>query len=269
MSLMRRLSLAAVLVATVGVAACAEDLTAVNATWATTSEAWNKAVAEARKANDELAAKLTALPAVADADAAGKDLKKKADDALAAHKQAVSDVEQLTAETKTAVEKAQAEKKIAPVQAAIDAGVAKSAALVGKIGEAATAAAAAVDGLKAHLDAEAAKAAAAAADPAAKDPETVKTQNGEASLTFVFTDKNAVDEAASAAGIDRLTKLLGSCDALKVELTGTGADEKAGKAHADSLQKLVEGKGLKGKIVKTSGAMGDGATKLVVTTPCT
>lgn len=264
-----RFALAASLVASLAVVvACAEDLTAVNATWATTSDAWNKAVAEAKKAGEDLAAKVAALPAVADADAAGKDLKKKADDALAAHKQAVADVEQLAAETKAAVEKAQIEKKILPVQQAIDAGVAKAGALTAKIGEAATNAAAAVEGLKKHLDEEAAKAAAAAADPATKDPTTVKTANGETTFAFTFTDKNAVDEAGSAAGLDRLTKFLGTCDGVKVELTGTGPDDKAGKARADSVQKAMEAKGLKGKVAKTAGAVGDGSTKLVVTTPC-
>ena len=76
----------------------------------------------------------------------------------------------------------------------------------------------------------------------------------------------AVDEAASAASLERLTKLLGSCDAIKVELTATGVEAKA-KARAASLQKLMEAKA-KGKVAKATGAAGDGSTKVTVATPC-
>lgn len=264
MSLVARLGLVASLAV---LTACAEDLTLVNAAFATASEGWAKVIAEGKKAGEDLAAKAAALPAVADADAAGKALKTKFDTALGGHKDILSNLDQIVVETKGAVEKAQVEKKILPVQEAINAGVAKFSALAPKLGEAAAAATAAFDGLKSHLDAEAAKAAAAAADPAAKDPTTVKTAGGEAAFTFVYTDKDTVDETASAAALDRLTKFLGSCDAIKVELTATGVEMKA-KDRAEQLKKLMEGKGLKGKIAKVSGAAGDGSTKVVVATPC-
>jgi hypothetical protein len=171
-------------------------------------------------------------------------------------------------ETKSAIAKESEKKNVLPVQQAIDAGTKTWTETLAKLGPAATAAADAVAALTKHAAAEAAKAAAAAADPAAKDPETVKTQDATASIPLAFTDKNAVDEAGSAAGLDRLTRLLGSCDALKVEATGTAADEKAGKARADAVKKLMEGKGLKGKITATAGGAGDGALSVKVTTPC-
>jgi oxygen-independent coproporphyrinogen-3 oxidase len=83
----------------------------------------------------------------------------------------------------------------------------------------------------------------------------------------VYTDKNAIDEAQSAASIERLTKLLGACAGLKVDLVATGAVDSA-KTRAESLKKFMEGKGGKGKIGKASGAEGDGSTKVVVTAPC-
>lgn len=254
------------LVATVAVtAACAEDLTAVNATFDTASAAWSKAIAEGKTAGADLATKGAAL-AVAEADATGKGLKGTFDTALADHGKVIAELEQAVSDTKAAVEKAQADKKIMPVQTAIDAGTEKFTALSTKLGAATTAAVTAFDGLKAHVDAEAAKAAVAVADPAAKDAETAKTKGGEATFAFVYTDKDAVDEAASAASLERLTKLLGSCDAIKVELTATGVEAKA-KARATSLQKLMEAKA-KGKIAKATGAAGDGSTKVTVATPC-
>ena len=251
------------LVATVAVtAACAEDLTAVNATFDAATAAWSKVIAEGKTAGADLATKGAAL-AVAETDATGKGLKGTFDTALADHGKVVAELEQAVSDTKAAVEKAQADKKIMPVQTAIDAGTEKFTALSTKLGAATTAAVTAFDGLKAHVDAEAAK---AAADPAAKDAETAKTKGGEATFAFVYTDKDAVDEAASAASLERLTKLLGSCDAIKVELTATGVEAKA-KARAASLQKLMEAKA-KGKVAKATGAAGDGSTKVTVATPC-
>lgn len=251
------------LVATVAVtAACAEDLTAVNATFDAATAAWSKVIAEGKTAGADLATKGAAL-AVAETDATGKGLKGTFDTALADHGKVIAELEQAVSDTKAAVEKAQADKKIMPVQTAIDAGTEKFTALSTKLGAATTAAVTAFDGLKAHVDAEAAK---AAADPAAKDAETAKTKGGEATFAFVYTDKDAVDEAASAASLERLTKLLGSCDAIKVELTATGVEAKA-KARAASLQKLMEAKA-KGKVAKATGAAGDGSTKVTVATPC-
>ena len=257
------------LVASIAVvsAACAEDLTVVNAAFAAANDGWSKVIAEGKKANEDLAAKAGALAAVAAEDAPGKDLKTKFDAALGGHKEIVASLEQIAVETKGAVEKAQVEKKILPVQTALDAGIAKFSATAPKLAEAATAAVAAFDALKAHLDAAAAAAAAAAADPASKDPTTVKTAGGEAQFTFIYTDKDALDEAASAAALERLTKFLGSCDAIKVELTATGVEMKA-KDRAEKLKAFVEAKGMKGKISKVSGAAGDGSTKVTVATPC-
>lgn len=264
MSFLTRLAL----VSTVAVlAACAEDLTAVNAAFAATSASWQKAIDEGKKAAEGLVAKIGELPAVGDADATGKDLKAKLDAALGTHKETLTNLEQVVSETKAAVEKAQAEKKILPVETAMKAGVEKFNALLPKLGEAATAATSGLDALKAHLDAEAAKAK-AAADPAAKDAEAVKAAGGEAGgFTFIYTDKGAVDEAQSASAIERLTKLLASCDALKVDLVATGVEDKA-KERAEALKKLMDGKGGKGKIVSAKGAAGDGSTKVVVATPC-
>jgi len=269
MSLVARLGLVTSLAV---LTACAEDLTLVNAAFATAGEGWAKVIADGKKASEDLTAKAAALPAVVDADAAGKDLKVKFDSALGGHKQLLAKLDQIVVETKGAVEQAQVEKKILPVQEAINMGVAKFSALAPKLGDTAAAAAAAFEGLKSHLDAETAKAAAAAADPAAKDPTTVKTAGGEAAFTFVYTDKGTVDETASAAALDRLTKFLGSCDAIRVELTSTGdgklVEVKVAKDRAEQLKKLIEGKGLKGKITKVSGDAGDGSTKVVVATPC-
>lgn len=254
------------LVATVAVtAACAEDLTAVNATFAAASEAWSKVIAEGQTANTDLTTKAGAL-AVAEGDAAGKGLKDTFTTALGDHSKVLADLGQVASDTKAAVEKAQADKKILPVTEAITAGTEKFNAVSPKLASAAAAAVTAFDALKAHVDAEAAKAAAAAADPAAKDGETAKTKGGEATFTFVYTDKDAVDEAASAAALERLNKLLATCDAIKVELTATGVEDKAA-ARAKSLQKLVEAKA-KGKVAKASGAAGDGSTKVTVAVPC-
>jgi hypothetical protein len=256
-------AVAALVLATV--AACAEDLTAVTATWTQTSEAWTKTAGDAKKAGEELAGKIGGLAAVADADAAGKDLKAKLDTAVNDHKAVVAELEQIAAETKTAVETAMTEKKIAPVQAALDAGKAKFDASAGKIAAATTAASTAFDALKAHLDEEAKK----AADPAAKDPEAAKVAGGTVSIAFAFTDKNAVDEAASAAALDRLVKFLGTCEPLKVDLAANAADEKAGKARADAVAKAIEAKGLKGKVGATAGAVGaDNAVVAKVATVC-
>ncbi|MBM4282178.1 MAG: hypothetical protein FJ137_15955 [Deltaproteobacteria bacterium] len=249
-------------------AGCAEDLTAVTATWTSTNEGWTKQIADAKKADEDLGGKVAGLGAVAEADAAGKDLKTKLDAALGDHKTLVAALEQLATETKTAVEAASVEKKIAPVQAAIDAGKAKFDAEAGKLGGAATAATAAYDALKAHLEAEAKKAA-AAADPAAKDPEAAKTAGATITIPLAFTDKDAVDEAAAAAGLERLTKFLGTCDALKAEIAANGANDKSAKARAAAVIKLVEGKGMKGKLTAPTGVVGaDAAITLKVAAVC-
>lgn len=272
MSVLKRFAVISSLVVVAGVAACAEDLTLVNGTWTSLSGEWSKTTADAKKANEELAAKAGAFAPIAAEDATGTELKGKFDTALAGHKQVVTDLETLTTETQAAVDAAQAEKKIAPVQAAIDAGTAKWTALQPRLTEATTAAVSSFDALKAHADAAAAKAAAdaaAAADPASKDPETVKMAGGEATFAFTFGDKNVVDEAASAASIDRLVKFLGSCDALKTELVAGGADDKAGKARADAVKKLVEKKSVPAaRISKTAGNVGE-AVVIKVVTPCT
>ena len=73
------------LVATVAVtAACAEDLTAVNATVDAATAAWSKVIAEGKTAGADLATKGAAL-AVAETDATGKGLKGTFDTALADH----------------------------------------------------------------------------------------------------------------------------------------------------------------------------------------
>jgi uncharacterized protein YukE len=249
-------------------AGCAEDLTAVTATWTSTNDGWTKQIADGRKAGEELGGKIAGLAAVAETDATGKDLKGKLSAALDTHKSLVATLEQVATETKTAVETASAEKKIAPVQAAIDAGKAKFDAEAAKLAPAATAATAAYDALKTHLEEEAKKAA-AAADPAAKDPEAAKTAGATVSIPMAFTDKDAVDEAASAAGLDRLTKFLGTCDTLKAEISANGANDKSGKARAAAVVKLVEGKGLKGKLTAPTGVVGaDAAITLKVATVC-
>ncbi|MDP2341159.1 MAG: hypothetical protein Q8O67_09385 [Deltaproteobacteria bacterium] len=270
MSVLRCGALCSVVVVALGLGACAEDLTAVNASFATVNEGWQKTISEGAKANADAVTAAKALPPVADADATGKDLKTKLDAALAAHKEAVSHLEQVAVESKGAVEKAAVEKKVLPVQAAIDAGVAKWATLQPKLAPAAAAVGTSLTALKTHLDAEAAKAAAAAADPANKDPETVKTAGGEASFAFAFDDKGGIDETASAAVTDRLVKFLNSCEALKVELTTGGADAKVAKSRAAAAQKLVEGKGVPaGRIAKaTSVPAPDGPVVAKVVTPC-
>jgi allophanate hydrolase subunit 1 len=250
-------------------AACAEDLTAVTATWTSMNDGWTKQIADAKKAGEELGGKIAGLSAVADADAAGKDLKTKLDTAATDHKNLVAALEQLATETKTAIETASVEKKIAPVQAAIDAGKAKFDAEAAKLAPAATAANAAYDALKTHLEEEAKKAAAAAADPAAKDPEAAKTAGATITIPMTFTDKDAVDEAASAAGIERLTKFLGTCDAIKAEISANGANDKSAKARAAAVVKFVEGKGTKGKLTAPTGVVGaDSAITLKVATVC-
>jgi hypothetical protein len=249
-------------------AACAEDLTAVTATWTSTNDGFTKQIADAKKAGEELGGKIAGLSAVAEADAAGKDLKTKLDTAATDHKNLVAALEQIATETKTAVETASVEKKIAPVQAAIDAGKAKFDAEAGKLAPAATAANAAYDALKTHLEEEAKKAA-AAADPAAKDPEAAKTAGATITIPMTFTDKDAVDEAASAAGIDRLAKFLGTCDAVKAEISANGANDKSAKARAAAVVKLVEGKGMKGKLTAPAGVVGaDSAITLKTAAVC-
>jgi uncharacterized protein YukE len=256
------------LVAVGTLAGCAEDLTAVTATWTSTNEGFTKQIADAKKAGEELGGKVAGLAAVADADAAGKDLKGKLDAAVTAHKDLVASLEKVAAETKTAVETASLEKKIAPVQAAIDAGKAKFDGEAAKVAPAATAANGAYDALKSHLEEEAKKAA-AAADPAAKDPEAAKTAGTTVVIPLTFTDKNAVDEAASAAGLERLTKFFGLCDALKADIAANGADEKAGKARAEAVVKLLDGKGLKGRLQAPAGVVGaDSAITLKVSAVC-
>lgn len=255
LSTIKRLALVSSLVVVAGITACAEDLTLVNAAWATASGEWQKAIGEAKKAGDELDAKAKALAPIAAEDAAGTELKGKFDTALAGHKTIVTDLEKLVAETQTAIDAGVTEKKIAPVQAAIDAGSAKWTALAPKVAEAATAATTAFDALKAHADAAAAKAAAdaaAAADPAAKDAETVKTVGGEATFALVFTDKNVVDEPASAAVLERLKKFLGACEGLKVDVVAGGGDEKVGATRAAAVKKLGK------NIVKATGSVGEG-----------
>jgi len=269
-AMMSMISRTALVACVAFVSACAEDLTAINATWATAEEGFKKAVAEATAAGTDLTEKAKAFT-IAEGDATGAGLKATFDKALADHGAAVTELGKAASDTAAAVAKAQEQKKILPVQEAITAGTTTFAAAQGKVAEAAKAAVAAFDALKAHVDAEAAKAAsaaAAAADPSAKDAEAVKTAGGEAGgFTFVYTDKNAVDEAQSAASIERLTKLLGSCDGLKVDLVATGAVDSA-KARAEALKKFMDGKGGKGKIGKATGAEGDGSTKVVVTAPC-
>lgn len=258
---------AALVASVVFVSACAEDLTAINATWATAEEGFKKAVAEATAAGTGLGEKAKAF-AIAEGDATGAGLKATFDKALADHGAAVNELGKAASDTAAAVAGAQEQKKIMPVQEAITAGTTAFTSAQGKVAEAAKSAGAAFDALKAHVDAEAAKAAAANADPSAKDAEAVKTAGGEAGgFTFVYTDKNAVDEAQSAASIQRLTKLLGSCDGLKVDLVATGAVDSATK-RAEGLKKFMESNGGKGKIGKATGAEGDGSTKVVVTAPC-
>jgi hypothetical protein len=258
---------AALVASVVVVSACAEDLTAINATWATAEEGFKKSVAEATAAGADLTEKAKAFT-IAEGDAAGAGLKATFDKALADHAAAATELGKAASDTAAAVTKAQEQKKILPVQEAITAGTTAFTAAQGKVGEAAKAAVAAFDALKAHVDAEAAKASAAATDPSAKDAEAVKAVGGEAGgFTFVYTDKNAVDEAQSAASIARLEKLLGACDGLKVDLVATGAVASA-TARAEALKKFMEGKGGKGKIAKATGAEGDGSTKVVVTAAC-
>jgi hypothetical protein len=248
------------------VSACAEDLTAVNATWATAEEGFKKAVTEATAAGTDLGEKAKAL-ALKEGDTAGTELKAAFDKAIGEHTAAIAGMTKAAGDAAAAVASAQEQKKILPVQEAITSGSAAFTAAQGKATEAAKAAIAALDALKAHVDAEAAKAN-TAVDPAAKDAEAVKAAGGEATgFTFVYTDKNAIDEAQSAASIERLTKLLASCDGLKVDLVATGAVD-AATARAESLKKFMDGKGGKGKIGKASGAEGDGSTKVVVTAPC-
>jgi hypothetical protein len=239
--------------------ACAEDLTAVTAIWTSMNDGWTKQIADAKKAGEELGGKAAGLGAIADTDAAGKDLKAKLDAALGDHKNLVAALEQLSTETKTAIETASVEKKIAPVQAAIDAGKARFDAEAGKLAPAATAATAAFDALKAHLEEEAKKAA-AAADPAAKDPEAAKTAGATITIPLAFTDKDAIDEAASAAGLERLAKFLGSCDAIKAEISANGANDKSAKARAAAVVKFADGKGMKGKLTAPAGVVGADAT---------
>lgn len=258
---------AALVASVVVVSACAEDLTVINATWATAEEGFKKSIAEATAAGTELGDKGKALT-VAEGDAAGAGLKASFDKALGDHGAAVTELGKAASDTAAAVAKAQEQKKIMPVQEALTAGTTAFTAAQGKVAEAAKAAVTAFDALKAHVDAEAAKKSAAAADPAAKDAEAVKAAGGEAGgFTFVYTDKGAVDEAQSAASIGRLTKLLASCDGLKVDLVATGAVDSA-KVRAESLKTFMDGKGGKGKIGKATGAEGDGSTKVVVTAPC-
>ena len=261
---------AALVVATLGLLACAEDLTAVNASWTAVNEGWQKVITDAKKTHaDADAVAKRSLPPVADADAAGKDMKTKLDASLAAHKELVSNLEQVAIESKGAVEKAALERKVAPVQAAIDAGVAKWGTLQPKLAAATDAVTTSLTGLKSHLDAEAAKAAAAAADPAAKDPETVKAAGGEASFVFTFDDKDAIDEAASSASLERMVKLLGLCEALKVELSVGGKDAKSSTARASAVKKAIEKKGVPAsRITKAVGVAGEAPVVAKVVTPC-
>lgn len=168
-SLVSRLgALAAVVV--VALAACAEDLTAVNASWTAVNEGWQKVIMAGKKALEDADDAAKALPAPAETDAVGKDLKTKLDGALSAHEQLVSNLEQVATESKTAVEKATLEKKVLPVQTAIDKGVQAWGDLQPKLSDAAADAATAASALKSHsrmLMAAAAQAA-AAADPANK-----------------------------------------------------------------------------------------------------
>jgi hypothetical protein len=249
-------------------AACAEDLTAVTAAWTTMNDGWSKQIADAKKQGEEFTGRVAGLAAVAETDATGKDLKTKLDAAAGDQKNILTALEQIATDTKTAIDTASADKKIAPVQAAIDAGKAKFEAEASKLVPAAAAANAAYDALKTHLENEAKKAA-AAADPTAQDAEAAKTAGATISIPMVFTDKGAIDEAGSVAGIDRLTKFLGTCDALKADVSAFGADEKAGKARAAAVVKFVEGKGMKGKIAGSAGVVGpDAAVTLKVSAAC-
>ncbi len=270
MSVLKRFAVISSLVVVAGVAACAEDLTLVNGAWATVSSEWKKTTADAMKANEELAAKAAALAPIAAADAAGTELKGKFDTALAGHKQIVTNLEMLTSETQAAVDTAAMDKKIAPVQAAIDTGTAKWAVMQPTLADATTAAVAAFDALKAHADAAAAKAAAdaaAAADPAAKDAETIKTAGGQAMFAFTFNEKNVLDEVASALSLDRIVKFMNTCEVLSAEFAAGGSDEKSGKARADAIKKLIEKKSVPGSRMTTKGVVGDTFTATVVT-PC-
>ena len=256
-------------VSVVLLAGCTEDLTPVIASWESLRESWNKAVASARSAHDDLAQKVSGV-VLAEADAAGKELKKRAEDALDAHKKATSELEQIARETRDLVDKATLEEKIASVQAAIDAGKDKWQETSKKMSELSSGAASAWEGLKKHVDAEAAKTAAADKEKADKEAalQKIVDEGGEKAFAITFGKKNVVDDKASSDELAQLVKFLTTCAGLKADLVVQAKDPKAATAQAKALKAWLDGNGGKGRIAKAVGKRGQAGVSVKVVKTC-
>ncbi len=269
---MRLRTISSLVLSTVLLTACAEDLTLVTQAWTALSGVWGKAIGDAGSAGADLASKAASIKLMA-GDAAGAALKGKFDAAVGDHMKAVGDMKAVLANTKTAVEKAMMDKKIAPVQKALDDGKTAWDALAGKLPALATAAAGSLDALKKHADEAAAAAAAAPAgagkEDATTDATAIKTAGGTASFPFTFKDDGSFDDKLNADVLARFLKFMNTCEVMKIDLSGMAKDDATGKKRADLAKKFVEKRGVPGsRVGATAGKAGGDGLMAKVIKPC-
>ncbi len=241
---------------------CKEDLTPVKKTWADTQTALNGKITNAKNGEKELKAKLDALSA--GEDAKGKELKGKADSAVASIDKGIADAEAALKSSEKEVADAVTTGKAANVKAAIEKGKAAVEAALAKLGDAPKAAEQAIDELKKYSD----ELVAAAAVKAAKQPPPIDPHK-EGPLDFPGldfvgkTDKLQTNEDAKA-NLNAIAGLLNRCDQIRVEIqdhlsgdydAGKGSEKLSLKrAEAVKTWLVKQGKVKAAKITKVSGA---------------
>jgi hypothetical protein len=248
------------------VIACAEDLTAVTALWSGLQSTWTTFIDEAKKTGAAAAASAAELK-VANGDEAGAALKAKVDSALGDHSKAVAELEGVLANTKAGVEKGIADKKIAPVQKAIDDGKAAWATAAGKLPDLTTAATSAIDALKQHI--------ASAAKPAAREEDestdevAVKKKGAVVTFNVSFQKDDTIGDAENTSIMKRFLKFMNTCPVIKVELTGKADTAARGKTRAQMAKTYVEKRGVPAsRVARIDGKAGGNGLTATIVNPC-
>ncbi|HUM09755.1 MAG TPA: OmpA family protein [Myxococcaceae bacterium] len=191
------------------VMACSEDLGPVTAAWNQLSQSMTTKIAELKKQFDTLQGMVKTLPALPDGDAAGKALKAKLDQALAAQKQGIEALDSLVATSKSSFDEAVKTGKIANVQKVIDDTQSRFDQLSSGVTSSGAGLKGLIDQYQRHL--------ADMAKPEKVDFTDIDFKPGTAKFLF--------DRPSSKATLDKLTAYMKACPQLVVDLVGHTSNE--------------------------------------------
>jgi outer membrane protein OmpA-like peptidoglycan-associated protein len=194
------------LVALVG---CSEDMGPVTAAWNQLVQTMTAKVDALKSQHASMQGAVKALPAAADADAAGKAQKGKLDQALASHGQSLAALDAFISTSKSSFDEAVKTGKVANAQKVLDETKARFEQLTANLTASAAAVGTLVDQFKKHLD-----------DMAKRvDRDFTDLDFKQGTAKFLF------DRPTSKATLVKLVAYMKSCPELVVDLVGHSSNE--------------------------------------------